>query len=300
MLINTKDVNKGIIEINGEQIKEGMLITELENILNTKLENIKENCGYSVLTELNEDEKTTEIYVWFSNGKIKTVEIQFSKFKTENEAAKYLDSWLINKGVTEFYGSDKSNTYYKTETGVLIPHIIINYSDNNYAIRIILRDGERPERKFKSIKKNKNNSKTFIINSTEYKIQRVPYKELKDLPHLGNFLGDGAFSLAEMDKKYTKDNRIEIMYFYISKIENNIETIIGVADFTYLAVWDTYKTRNLFDCLDFLAEEWGIVAYAINKFECELNNKKEISPYILVCEEIHNEIPYNEALAASQ
>lgn len=293
MNINTKDILKGIITIDGNQVKRGMSISELERVLHTKIESRDEYVGHVLSPALMEDEKLINLVTWFKGDTVEIINLNIGRFQSDEVACEYLDDWLEERGVTKWVG----DAYYQTEFGSLIPSLMHNrYSDFSYGIEISLEYGQIPSRKFPPIKENKNNSVKFVVSNSEFKIQRIPCREADMLP-LHNWLGDTPMSLDERSESYSKNDRKEIIYFSISKIENGKETIIGIAEFTYLAVWRAYNNSELFIILDGLTEEWGILGRAIEKYGCGVKDKKEITPYILVFETIHDEVPHNKELS---
>ncbi|PFD16708.1 hypothetical protein [Bacillus cereus] len=292
MNINTKEILKGIITINGNQVKTGMSISELERVLNTKIEHRNEHVGYVLNPALIEDEKPINLVTWFKGDTVEILKLNIGGFHDDDVACKYLDDWLEERRITEWIGG----SYYQTEFGSLIPSLIHNgYNDYCYEIQISLEYGKIPSRKFPQIKENKNNSVRFVVDDSEFKIQRIPCREADMLP-LDNWLENVPMSLDERSERYSKDDRKETIYFNITKIENRKETIIGIAEFTYFAVWRAYNNSELFITLDDLTEKWGILGFAIEKYGCGLKDKNEITPYILVFETIHDEIPHNKGL----
>lgn len=290
--INTKEILKGIITIDGNQVKTGMSISELERVLNTKIEDRDEHVGYVLSPALMEDEKLVNLVTWFKSDTVEILKLNIGGFHNDDVACKYLDDWLEERGITEWVG----DSYYQTEFGSLIPSLIHNmYNDYSYEIEISLEYGKIPSRKFPPIKENNNNSVKFVVDNSEFKIQRIPCREADMLP-LHNWLGNVPMSLDERSERYSKDDRKETIYFNITKIENSKETIIGIAEFTYFAVWRAYNNSELFITLDGLTEEWGVLGFAIEKHGCGLKDKKEITPYILVFETIHDEVPHNKEL----
>ncbi|PDY14138.1 hypothetical protein COO16_04020 [Bacillus pseudomycoides] len=292
MNINTKEIIKGIITIDGNQVKTGMSISELERVLHTKIEDRDEHVGYVLSPALMEDEKPINLVTWFKGDTVEILKLKIGGFHDDDVACEYFDDWLEERGITEWVG----DSYYQTEFGSLIPSLVHNrYGDYSYEIEISLEYGKIPSRKFSPIEENKNNSVKFVVDDSEFKIQRIPCREA-DMLLLHNWLGNAPMSLDERSERYSKDDRKEIIYFNIIKIENSKETIIGIAEFTYFAVWRTYNYSELFITLDSLTEEWGILGFAIEKYGCGLKDKKGITPYILVFETIHDEVPHNKEL----
>ena len=145
------------------------------------------------------------------------------------------------------------------------------------------------------IKENKRNTLKFVVEDSEYKVQRISLRELDDLPFLNNFIGDGPMSIRELTDTYSKDDRMETIYFMVSKIKNDVETIIGWLISHILQFGRHIKILSCF-CLDELTEGWGIVGHVVQKYGCGLQNKNGITPYILVFETIHDEVPHNKEL----
>lgn len=225
------------------------------------------------------------------------MKLEFGEFQNADVASEYLHNWLNERGINEWLGADELHTYYKTEFGALMPTLVQQcYGSFRYSVQIELKYGNLPSRKFNKIKKNKANTVDIVVDDIKYKIQRVPYKEASELLPLINWLGEGPLSIDETKDKYSKNDRKEILYFNLLKIENDTETVIGIAEFTYFAIWDTYKNSQLSLYLDVLTEEWGVIGYTIERYGCGLKNKEEISPYILAFETIHDEIPHNKEL----
>lgn len=294
LTIDTKEIRKGIVTINGMQITEGLPISELESMLNIKIEERDKYLGYVLSPVLIEDGNTVKLTTWFEGENVRKLNLDFVGFNNDDDAYKYLKIWLKDRGMPEPVGSDQFHSYYQTEFGAIMPALVSG--PNGYEIQIEFRYGEIPSRKFDPIKEKKNNFLKVMTGDNQYKIQRISRTEEEKLPHLGNWLGRGPFSLNEMNDKHSKDDRKEIIYFNISKIEDGAESVIGVAEFTYLAISNVYENSELFETLDGLTQEWGIIGYAIEKYGCGLENKKGITPYVLVFENIHDEIPSNKEL----
>lgn len=293
MNVNTKKIIKGIITVDGNPIRTGMSLGELERILHIKIKADSEHVGYVIGSGLVEDEKPITFTVWFKDDKVRKLDLNINGFYNDDEAYEYLNNWLENREITEWVG----DSYYRTEFGSLIPRLVRHgYGGFEYEIDISFEYEKIPERKFTPIKANKSNTVKFVVDDFEYKIQRIPFKKAGELPFLHNILGDGPQSLTDWSDTYSKDDRQEVIYFIVSKIDNNTETVLGVAEFTYFAIWDAYENSELFIALDSLAEHWGIVAFAAQEYGCGLQNKNGITPYLLVFETIHDEVPHNKEL----
>jgi hypothetical protein len=298
MNINTKEIYKGIVTVDGKPIRAGMLISELEDILNITIDKREEHCGYILTPTLIEDGSFIKLSTRFKGDSVKDIEYSFDGFRDNDTAHKFLEKWLKDRDITEWIGSDISGTYYKTEFGTLTPALVHHcYGTFDYAIAIRLKYGEVPSRKFMPIKENKSNICNLIIDEVEYKIQRITPREADSMPFLGNFLSDRPVSISQWKESYSTNDRMEIIYFNISKISDGVETVLGIAEFSYLAVLDMYNSSGLFLTLDGLTEEWGIIAHTIEKYGCGLESKKGLTPYILVFEDIHNEIPHNKEMS---
>ena len=297
MNINTMEIKKGIITVDGKPFRIDMTISELEVLFNYKIENREGYVGHILSNSLTENGEHVYPRVWFENDNIDIFELEFGEFHSKDDALEYLNNWLNERDITEWIGSDEVHKYYKTEFGAVIPAIVQKcYDSFAYTVVMKLKYGQLPNRKFTQIRKNKNNTVNIAIDNVQYNVQRIPYKEVDTLPYLNNWLGDGPMRIEYLDDNYNKNNRMEIIYFNISKMENGIATVIGIVEFLYLAVLDTYKNSELFVSLDSLTEEWGIIAYTIEEYGCGLGNKKIITPYILAFENIHDEIPHNNDL----
>lgn len=291
MNVSTKQIIKGVITIEGNQVNTGISRSDLECILNTKIKVDSDHVGYVLGSELIfEDEQKVSFTVWFKNDTVRKIELNIGEFRYDDDAYNYLKEWLKERKL-EWTG----DSFYRTEFGFISPSLrrdIYGY----FAINISLEYREIPSRKFLPIKENKRNTIKFVVDDSEYKVQRISLRELDVLPFLNNFIGDGPMSIRELNDTYSKDDRMETIYFMVSKIKNDVETIIGVADFTYFAVWEAYQNSELFFCLDELTEGWGIVGHVVQKYGCGLQNKNGITPYILVFETIHDEVPHNKEL----
>jgi hypothetical protein len=297
MDINTKRIKEGIITVGGKPFRIDMTIEELENLFNYKIKNMEQYVGLPISEKLMEDGETILPMAWFSDGRIDIFKLQIDGFQNKKAASEYLNNWLNDRNINKRLGEADHYTYYETDFGAVIPTLCERcFSPFGNTIEIELKYGELPNIKFTHIKKNKNNVVAIAVDDVQYKIQRVPFDEEDTLPYLGNWLGEGPMSIDESKDEYGKDDRKEIIYFSISRVENGIESVIGIAEFTYLAVWDVFTNNELFDYLDCLTEEWGMIGSAIEKYGCSLRTKKGITPYILAFEEIHDEFPYNEEL----
>jgi len=295
MIVNTKQIKNGLITVEDVPLKAGISRSELERILNIEIEIENEFVGYVLGSNLTEDGQEVTFTVQFENDTVESFEVNIGNFLNENLADIFLNEWLEERRITEWVGG----SYYETDFGSLTPSIVCHrYENFHYDIKISLSEGDIPSKKFLPIRNNKNNSVKFEAKGSEYKIQRIPYKKEEELPYLPNFLGSGPYSITEWcnNDSFTQNDRRETIYFNISKIENNTEAVIGVAEFTYFAIWNPYIKSELFFSLDNLAESWGIVGFAAEKYGCELQNETRISPYILLFENIHDEIPHNKEL----
>ncbi|GAB6458334.1 hypothetical protein bcgnr5390_10190 [Bacillus luti] len=294
MNVNTKQIIEGVITIEDTPVNIGMSRSELERILkeNITVDSDFINMGYVLGSgKLVEDEEPVSITVSFENDSVCRLELNIGKYHNDDDAYKYLMEWLKERKITEWIG----DSYYKTDFGSLNAYPLRDFT-GYFAISISLKYSEILTRNFSPLKDNENNTVKFVVDGSEYKVQRIPLRELDNQPFLNNFIGDGPMSIRELGGTHSKDDRMEIIYFMISKIENGIETIIGLADFTYFAVWEAYQNSELNICLDFHAESWGIVGFVAEEYGCGLHDQKGISPYILLFEKIHDEVPHNKGL----
>jgi hypothetical protein len=219
------------------------------------------------------------------------------KFASDDNAAEYLNQWMKKNGITEIYGKDIFSTYFKTETGIVESHVDFTFTGDviTFDIEIELTNKNIPVRKFKSIRKNKNNTCNFTVNDAEFKVQITSQRAVPELAKLGGILKSEAYQI-NGDTPYSKNNKIETMYFYVAKIEGDIENVIGILELTYMAVLDSYRAKELSADLGEICTTWGDLGYAIQKYGCGIGSKKGITPYVLFFETIHGEIPYNKYL----
>lgn len=294
MNVNTKQIIEGVITVEDNPINIGMSRSELERILKETIAVDSDfiNMGYILGSgKLVEDEEPISITVSFENDTVCRLELNIGKYHNDDNAYEHLMKWLKERKITEWIG----DSYYKTDFGSLYAYSLRDFT-GYFAISISLKYSKIPTRKFSPLKENKNNTVNFVVDDSEYKVQRIPLRELDNQPFLNNFIGDGPMSIRELGDTHSKDDRMEIIYFMLSTIENGTETIIGLADFTYFAVLGAYQNSELHICLDFHAESWGIVGLVAEKYGCGLQDQKGISPYILLFEKIHDEVPHNKGL----
>ncbi|GAB6558112.1 hypothetical protein bcgnr5378_06690 [Bacillus cereus] len=292
MNVNTKQIFEGVLTVEGNPVNIGMSCSELERILNENITVDSDFVGYVLGSELLvEDEKPVSFTVHFKNDTVSNLAINIGGFRDDDAAYEYLMEWLKERKIREWIG----DSYYKTEFGSINASLLRDFT-GYFAIKISLEYKEVPSRKFPSLKENKNNTVKFVVDSSEYKVQRIPLKELDNQPFLYNFIGDGPMSIHERIDTHSKDDRIETIYFMISKIENGMDTVIGVSEFTYFAVWEAYQNSELFICLDGSAESWGFLGFVCEKYGVGLQDNKGITPYILLFETIHDEVPHNKEL----
>lgn len=294
MEISTKKIGQGIITIDNIRISKGMLIDDLEQKLKFSLKEKGDFCGYTLPLNLIENGLSIDIIVWLDKGVIRTIKLDLGEFNNREDASDFVGEWLSKRGVTEIVGSDDLHTYYKTECGALMPSIVNStYKPyNNYSISIETTD-KVPGRKFSKISTSARDTKYFEVSGVDYKIQRIDSENEFNMLPITNWLGIGPFSLTNMGDDYDKNDRIEIIYFLISKVVDGNEIVLGVVEFQYLAVLKAYRNSELFYILDAMTERLGIVGSVVEDMGCNIIRNDKISPYILLLEDFHNEIPKN-------
>lgn len=292
MNIDTKHIKKGLITIDGKPIKVGMSVSEVEQILQTEIGVDREYVGY-VTGGMTEDGRPMSVTTRFKDDLLHKLEVNIGGFDTVESALEKLDEWLEDREITEWIG----DSYYKTDFGTISPSVVRNSGirPGGCKISVSMNYDEIRERKFLPIKKNKKNTVIFEVDGSAYAIQRVPHQEVDNLP-VGSWLGDGPQSLLENESWNVNDRKEEI-YFTVSKIEDDKTEVIGIAQFTYFAFGEAYRNGELFYVLDGLTEEWGIIGFMIEGLDSET---EEFTPFMLVYEGIHDELPFNKELQAFQ
>lgn len=144
---------------------------------------------------------------------------------------------------------------------------------------------------FNSIRWRRNNRISFKIDNVKYSIQRITPSQVKLLPVKFNNYKLGLYS-QNYKGNYIKNDRIEKVYFYISRLENYKEEVIGIAEFSYLSILKAYNNKQLFSLLDDERAEWGIIGAFLEERGC--GKQYEISPYILLFDKIYGNIRDNK------
>lgn len=291
MIVNTQNIKQGLITINNIPIKKGQPIDFLEKELGFVMQSKGNNCGYALPLDLIEDEQLINVFVWLNDGIINSFRLELIGFNTEDEAYDVLEKWMKERNVDTLIGADDFNVFYKTDFGALLPSLVNSvYDDCNYSISIKLSDSV-PFRKFSKIEPNECLTNYFNLKEHKYKVQKIN-EDYIDLNGYLDWFGNSVFSLSKNDEDISGD-RIEVFKFLISKL-NKEETVLGAVEFAYMSVSETYLDSDFFLKLDDLTQAFGIVGYVIQELGCNAFDKSKISPYILLLEGFHNEIPLNK------
>lgn len=297
LYIDTKQIYyDGSISINNQTLYKGMSVSELEQILQTEITDTMEHVGH-IIDGLFEDRQPHELVLRYKDDLLESVGIQISGFGTYEEAMKYLNEWLKDRGFTDkAYGDG----HYKTNFGYITPKIC-SYAFNrilvshNYTIDIEPIYSELPTRKFKPIQHNALHSVELFLEDEKYKLQRLTIPEMEQQP-ICNVIEYGPMSLDDCGENWNFNDRLESIYFALSKIENDTETILGILDTTYISLFESYLKDELYFDLDSLDDDWGLLAIAIDQYGFNQSDLTELSKYCLVYETIHKELPENKDL----
>ncbi|MEK4532104.1 hypothetical protein [Solibacillus sp. FSL K6-1554] len=292
LILDTKQIYYDrTITINGQLINKGMDASTLEKILQQKITDTRAYCWH-VCNGMFEDEQPNGLQVIYKDDLVEKLALYIDGLKTEDEAMEYLDKWIRNRGFSDkAYGDG----IYKTDFGYITVAVSHYFMENKFSITIELTFEELPTRKFGPFTPNAVHSGYLFLKGEQYTLLRLTIPEVEQLP-IFNVFGNGPMSLNDSGGNWSFTDRFEIIYFAISKIENGNETILGILETTYFSITDSYTNKELYWDLDNLNEEWGLLGETIERYGCDLDDLEEISPFCLVYEKIHNELPENKDL----
>ena len=292
MEINTKNLKTGHPTINGTPIFPGMTLHDLSNILKDKMyhhENYSEHINYLICT-LQENDIPVEMFIFVENEKIKNISLKYICQLNYDNCRSFISSWVKERDLN-WYGE---NIYYTRFGGIEISPYK-SFGEIKLDMKVYLNYNKLRQRIFPKLIEDKTRSISFSKNGITYKVQRLLQNEEYDF-HVINTLSETPVTL-DYDKKWSKNNRLEKIYFAIARErENKKEEVIGVVNFTYMAILNAYKEDELFFTLDNLSESTSIIASFIENNEIDLVDCDEFSPYILEYRGIKDELPHNKNL----
>lgn len=289
MEINTKNLKTGHPTINGIPVFPGMTVHDLSNILKDKMyhhDNYEKYMNHFVCT-LQENDIPVDMFISVEEEKIERISLKYICQLNYDNCRSFISSWIKERDLN-WYGEN----IYSTRFGGVEISMYNSFGEIKLNMEVELNYNKLRQRIFPKFIEDKTRSISFSKNGITYKVQRLLQTEEDDF-HVINTLSETPVTL-EYDKKWSKNNRLEKIYFAIARErENKKEEVIGVVDFTYMAVLNAYKEDDLFFTLDNLSESTSIIASFLENDEITLD---EFSPYILEYKGITDELPYNKNL----
>ena len=293
MIINTKNVKNGHITINDSPIFVGIPVRDFFKIIQKEQEADKEfsSCvGYQICTVF-EDNIPVKVCIYVKDDSLEYFKLEYKCGRSESGCDAFIDEWVKERDLECYAG----NMYHTCFGGV---HLGIIYPFDQYGANVTVKvsNKEFPKRLFPALKPNDERSLSFQRDGINYRLQRLLHTEDYKF-HVLNVIADKPVRLDfEREGRPSKNDRLEDLSFALIKEgPDGKDTVLGVFEFTYMAIRKNFEAGDLFYVLD------GISACAasIGHLICQNPNLlyfEQISPYLLHYDGCIGELPSNKEL----